>query len=246
MIHIVLCYLLFLNLYNTFSQNTNFENTNNIYILIALILFSGLLLFVMLVLVIKKKENQGSYQKIKTDDSDDNLNREIKVQAQKDEITEHIDIEHYIKKILPKDSSKLNTIKFAEKILSNFAKEFDIVQGLFFIRVKGTNEFNISGKYAYFGETDPPGFKVGETLSGQAAFNKTILYLDEIPENYVTILSGLGSSSPRYLLIIPVVFNNETIAVIELASFKEIKNSWNKLFQELANKIGETLTKYIE
>jgi len=70
--------------------------------------------------------------------------------------------------------------------------------------------------------------------------------VNEIPENYVTILSGLGSSSPRFLLIIPVVFNNETVAVIELASFKEIKEGWNKVFEEIAVKIGESITKYLE
>jgi len=52
----------------------------------------------------------------------------------------------------------------------------------------------------------------------------------------------LGSSSPRHLLIIPVIVNNETIAIIELASFKEFKKSWVKLFEELAQKIGESIS----
>ncbi len=245
MIHIALCYLLFINTHRILIQNNNIEDVNKIYILIALILVSGVALFILAIHITKIKEIKGFYQDA-NDSEEENLNDETKVQEKKEEKFEDIDIEHYLKKILPKDSSKLTAIKFTEKILSNFAKEFDIVQGLFFIRKKGSNDFNISGKYAYFGETDPPEFKIGETLSGQAAFNKTILYVNEIPENYVTILSGLGSSSPRFLLIIPIVFNNETIAVIELASFKEIKKGWNKLFEEIALKIGEALIKYLE
>ena len=244
-IHIALCYFLFLNTHSKLIQNNNFQDNNKIYILIALILISGVSLFILVIQLTKIKEIKGFSQETNNSE-DENLNNETKVQEKKEEKFEDIDIEHYLKKILPKDNSKLTAIKFTEKILSNFAKEFDIVQGLFFIRKKGSSEFIISGKYAYFGENNPPDFKIGETLSGQAAFNKTILYVNEIPENYVTILSGLGSSSPRFLLIIPVVFNNETVAVIELASFKEIKEGWNKVFEEIAVKIGESITKYLE
>ncbi|MGE0090332.1 MAG: GAF domain-containing protein [Bacteroidales bacterium] len=243
-IHIVLCFLLFINT-QKILQASNIDNPNKFYLLIALILLTGLLLFVLVVLVSNLKENAGFNYRMQISNLEDDSKAESKVQEKtKDEA--EINIDHFIKKTLPKDSSKLTTTKFTEKILSNLAKEFDFVQGLFFIREKGTNEFNLSGKYAYFGDTDPEGFKIGETLSGQAAFNKTIVYLNEIPENYVSILSGLGSSSPRYLLIIPVVFNNETIAVIELASFKEMESKWNKLFDELAIKIGESLIKYLE
>lgn len=243
-IHIVLCFLLFANTQKLLQQS-NFADPNKFYLLVALILLSGLLLFVLVVLVSNIKENAGFNYRMQITDLEEDSKVESKIQEKTKEDAE-INIDHIIKKILPKDSSKLTATKFTEKILSNLAKEFDFVQGLFFIREKGTTEFNISGKFAYFGETDPQGFKIGETLSGQAAFNKAIVYLNEIPENYVSILSGLGSSSPRYLLIIPVVFNNETIAVIELASFKEMESKWSKLFDELAVKIGESLIKYLE
>lgn len=157
---------------------------------------------------------------------------------------ETIDIEGYIKRIIPKDTPKLDVKKYTEKILSNFAKEFDIVQGLFFVREKKSDIFNITGKYAYFGEEDPKSFKLGESLSGQVAKNKTILYLNDIPENYVTILSGLGSSSPSTLLLIPIIVNDKTIGVVELASFKEIKRKFNDLFEELSEQIGKTLSNY--
>jgi hypothetical protein len=243
-IHIVLCFLLFSNT-QKLLQLSNIADPNKFYLLIALILLTGLLLFVLAVLGSNLKEKTGFNYRMQLTDLDDDSKVESKIQEKTKEEAE-INIDHLIKKILPKDSSKLTTIKFTEKILSNLAKEFDFVQGLFFIREKGTTEFNISGKFAYFGETDPQGFKIGETLSGQAAFNKTIVYLNEIPENYVSILSGLGSSSPRYLLIIPVVFNNVTIAIIVLASFKEMESKWSKLFDELAVKIGESLIKYLE
>lgn len=213
--------------------------------LLVLLIINGILFFILTVIIANKKESLFIEQKPVQFSFTDENTQENRKQTEK-EVAENLDIEHYLKKLLPKEDSKTTATKYSEKVLSNFAKELDIVQGLIFIRDKGTDQFSIAGKYAYFGDTDPQGFKLGETLSGQSALNKTILYISDIPENYVTILSGLGSSSPNHLIIIPVVFNNQTIAIIELASFKEFKQSWQKLFEEVAKKIGESLNKYIE
>ena len=156
---------------------------------------------------------------------------------------ERIDIEGYTKKILPKENSKLDRKKYTEKILSNIAKEFDIVQGLFYVKESETDIFSISGKYAYFGEEEPSSFKLGESLSGQVAKNKKPLNLVDIPENYITILSGLGSSSPNYLLIIPIILNNETVGVIELASFKKFKSNFSDFFEKVSEQIGKVIVK---
>lgn len=204
-----------------------------------------LFFFILTIIIANKKESLLIEQKLEPLTINEDKVEENKIQKDKT-VTENLDIDHYFKKLLPKEDAKLTLDKYTEKILSNFAKEFNIVQGLIFIRAKGSDQFLIAGKYAYFGDTDPQGFKMGETLSGQSALNKTILYLSDIPENYVTILSGLGSSSPNHLIIIPVVVNNQTIAIIELASFKEFKQSWQKLFEEIAKRIGESLSKYIE
>lgn len=242
-IHMVLCFILFSKIYSLVESSTNPEY-KSIYLLIILLILLGVVFFSLTVLALNKKESELFLHKDTVIVTDEEKIDEV-IQEKEIKQTEVIDVEHYIKKIIPKNDSKLTVVKYTEKILSNFAKEFDIVQGLFFIREKNTTQFSIAGKYAYFGETDPESFKVGQTLSGQVAFNKTVLYLSEIPENYVTILSGLGSSSPRHLLIIPVIVNNETIAIIELASFKEFKKSWVKLFEELAQKIGESISIYI-
>ncbi|MFC2152410.1 GAF domain-containing protein, partial [Bacteroidota bacterium] len=138
----------------------------------------------------------------------------------------------------------LDLTKFSEKLLSNIAKEFDIVQGLLFLKDKKSNTYNITGKYAYFGDEEPESFKLGETLSGQVAKNKQTLILKEIPENYVTILSGLGSSSPNHVIIIPIVVEDKTTAIIELASFKEFKQNFNNLFDGMSEQIGKALLKH--
>src|SRR6478735_5081187 len=62
-------------------------------------------------------------------------------------------------------------------------------------------------------------YTFGEGLIGQAAANGQLLYLDEIPEGYIKIISGLGSASPRYLLIAPVKNQETVLGILEIASF---------------------------
>ena len=103
--------------------------------------------------------------------------------------------------------------------------------------------FNISGEYAYFSEERPSSFPLGETISGQVAKNKQALNLKEMPKGYVTVLSGLGKSAPPHMLIAPVVYNDNSIGVIELASFKPFDENHESLVEKIceltANKLNE-------
>jgi len=88
---------------------------------------------------------------------------------------------------------------------------------------------------------EPKKFKTGESLPGQVAKNKTILNISNIPENYINIFSGLGKSSPKYMLFIPILYNNKTIGVIELASFKSFNKNTEQIFTELSGIMGEKI-----
>lgn len=61
-------------------------------------------------------------------------------------------------------------------------------------------------------------FKVGEGLVGQCAYEKDYIYRTEIPEDYVSITSGiLGEHKPASILLVPLISNEELHGVIELA-----------------------------
>jgi putative methionine-R-sulfoxide reductase with GAF domain len=237
LIELIVSFVLFAKIKNLLFTNRIETNESLLYVLIIVMLFIATSLFV-LVFILSKNKNEEDTE-VKFDDITNN-DKEIIT----DKSHELIDIESYLKKIIPKESSKFDSTIFTEKLLSNIAKEFDIVQGLFFYKEKDSETYKNIGKYAYFGEEEPKDFKIGETLSGQVAKNKTILFLTDIPDNYVTILSGLGTSSPNNLLIIPVIVNDETIGIIELASFKEFEKKFNDLFLKVSENIGRTLTKH--
>jgi len=64
----------------------------------------------------------------------------------------------------------------------------------------------------------------GKGLIGSVALEKKFLYLDEIPDKYIEITSGLGHATPNYLLIVPLICNQEVYGIVELASFSPIDN----------------------
>lgn len=70
-------------------------------------------------------------------------------------------------------------------------------------------------------------YKVGEGLVGRVAAEGKYLYLDELPDGYITVFSGLGNASPRKLALIPL-----KSGVMEIATFKEINASTLKHIEE--------------
>ncbi|TAG53702.1 MAG: hypothetical protein EAZ27_10355 [Cytophagales bacterium] len=61
--------------------------------------------------------------------------------------------------------------------------------------------------------------EISEGLVGQCFFEKEILILTDLPQNYINITSGLGYSNPNYIILLPITYNDSTNGVIEIASF---------------------------
>jgi CHASE3 domain sensor protein len=59
----------------------------------------------------------------------------------------------------------------------------------------------------------------GQGLVGQAYLEGETILLTEVPQGYTTITSGLGDTTPTCLLLVPMQYNGQVVAVIELAAF---------------------------
>ena len=82
----------------------------------------------------------------------------------------------------------------------------------------------------------------GQGLVGQAYLEKEYILLSEIPQNYITIRSGLGEAVPNYILICPMKINDEVYGIIELASFSPFKEH----HIEFVEKVGESIASTIQ
>ena len=85
-------------------------------------------------------------------------------------------------------------------------------------------------------------FKFAEGLVGQAAAEKDTVLRTEIPDEYVTITSGiLGDQRPKCILIVPLITNEEVYGVLEFAGFKRFDPSQVKFVQELSLILARTI-----
>lgn len=133
-----------------------------------------------------------------------------------------------------------------EKSLHAIAKELEAGQGALYLPRESDGKRQIFLKSAYamgLGESAEIAFEFGEGLLGQAVATGTTLFVDDIPEGYVKIVSGLGSAYPRFLLIVPIKKNGTVDGVIELASFTRISEDQKKFVEEAGKLISEMIKK---
>ena len=85
-------------------------------------------------------------------------------------------------------------------------------------------------------------FRFAEGLVGQAAAEKDTVLRTEIPDEYVTITSGiLGDQRPKCILIVPLITNEEVYGVLEFAGFRRFDPSQVKFVQELSLILARTI-----
>src|SRR5262249_30023031 len=81
-------------------------------------------------------------------------------------------------------------------------------------------------------------FEFGEGLVGQCAVEKERIFLTKVPPNHVQITSGLGESAPACIVVLPVLFEGEVRAVIELASLEQFTEVHLAFLEQLRQSIG--------
>jgi signal transduction histidine kinase/DNA-binding response OmpR family regulator/CHASE3 domain sensor protein len=114
--------------------------------------------------------------------------------------------------------------ELCSNIVNYTAKYIDAQVGAIYIRNQ-EDTFKLYGGYAFKRRKNfSSEIKVGEGIIGQAALEKQSILIGSIPEDYIMIGSGTGESVPKNLLVVPCVYNNEVMSVIEFGSFKEITN----------------------
>ena len=82
----------------------------------------------------------------------------------------------------------------------------------------------------------------GEGLAGQAWQEGDLIYLTEVPQNYIRITSGLGDANPTSVLIVPLKLNEQIFGVVEIASFGQFQDFEMEFVQKIAESIASTIS----
>ncbi|PLZ98516.1 hybrid sensor histidine kinase/response regulator, partial [Fischerella thermalis CCMEE 5328] len=129
-------------------------------------------------------------------------------------------------------------------ILRELAPLVGAAHGVFYIMENTDNSqyLKLLSSYAYRERKHLANrFQLGEGLVGQCALEKERILLTEVPHDYIKISSGLGEATPVNVVVLPVLFEGQITAVIELASFRRFSEIHLTFFDQLTESIAIVL-----
>ncbi len=84
-------------------------------------------------------------------------------------------------------------------------------------------------------------FYSAEGLVGQAALENRVLQLDDLPDNYLKVTSGLGQGAPRHVLVVPVQNDGQVNGVLELGFLRPLGPRDLEFVNMIATNIGNSI-----
>ena len=131
-------------------------------------------------------------------------------------------------------------------IMSEVTPMVNAQHGGFFLAeptAEGNSELGLVAAYGYTPNRSelPSQFGIGEGLVGQAAFERKTIAISEVPAGYIKVASGLGDASPADLLVMPVLFEDQVLGVIELAALRPFSEVHRDFLARISETIGVVL-----
>ena len=84
-------------------------------------------------------------------------------------------------------------------------------------------------------------FVLGESLAGQAALERKRILIKNVPTGYLSVGSGLGAASPVSVVMLPILFEDQVLGVLELASLHQFSDVHLAFFDQFVPTIGVTI-----
>src|ERR1700744_4311262 len=129
----------------------------------------------------------------------------------------------------------------AELIMDELAPLVGAQHGTFFLSEPVTDDTQLRLIAGYGLRTDksaPIQYQLGQSLIGQVARSKRSIVVANLPEGYVKISSGLGEAPPKNLAVLPILFEDQVLGVIELASFTSFTQVQTDFLEQLTETLG--------
>ncbi|GGY18062.1 response regulator [Massilia dura] len=192
------------------------------------------------------------------------LSRSIQVEARgevsylKDNINEMIrNLKETTQKNAQQDWLKTNLARFTrllqgqrdlqavtKLILSELAPLVSAHHGVFYMMDSQMDDARLRmiASYGYRSSRKlPTSFLPGEGLVGQCALEKVRIWLTDVPRDYIVVSSGLGSAPPTNIVVLPILFEQQVKAVIEIASLDRFTETHLSFLDQLMESIGVVL-----
>ncbi len=138
-----------------------------------------------------------------------------------------------------------NIVSVAQLIMSELTPVVDAQHGGFYMMETNDKLEAVLNLVASYGFTARKSlahtYKLKESLVGQCAYEKKRILLSDVPDGFMVIATGLGEAPPRSCVVLPVLFEGEVKAVIELASFTTFSVNHLSFLDQLMDSVGVML-----
>jgi CheY-like chemotaxis protein/signal transduction histidine kinase len=135
-------------------------------------------------------------------------------------------------------------VTLGNTLLAEFAPLVNAHQGVIYIvdHEDGHRYLQQLASYADVRETSQPRrYRFGEGFVGECAVQRQRMLLARVPPDSIRLGSGLVEAAPRNVIVLPVLYEGDIKAVIELASLYEFTASHLAFLEQLTGSIGVVL-----
>ena len=127
-------------------------------------------------------------------------------------------------------------------VLEFVARYLDVTVAALYVREDNANLRRVAG-FGFSGDNEAVSqvFYGVEGQVGQAALSTRVVQLDDLPEGYLRVVSGLGQGSPRHVLLVPVHNDGQVNGVVELGFLRALGARDLEFVNMIANDIGNSI-----
>ena len=122
----------------------------------------------------------------------------------------------------------------AQRTMANLASLLNLGLGVFYILDDKQHQLKLLASYGYRQRKHlSDHFSLGQGLVGQCALEKTLLLIQNPPDDYLLINSGLGEALPVNIVLVPITHHERVLGVLELAAFRAFSERDMALLEEI-------------
>ncbi|HEX9622888.1 MAG TPA: HAMP domain-containing protein [Streptosporangiaceae bacterium] len=129
----------------------------------------------------------------------------------------------------------------AELIMNELIPLVNAQHGTFFLAEStgADSQLKLIAGYGLRADIEAPShFRLGQSLIGQVAKTRKPIVLTDVPAGYIRISSGLGEAAPLNLIVLPILFEDQVLGVIEAGSFFPFTQVHKDFLEQLMETIG--------
>ncbi len=126
-------------------------------------------------------------------------------------------------------------------MLEFLAQYLDVVVAALYVRDKVNGELRRVATYGFSTESEQGtrNFRDAESLVGQAAASHRSIVLQNVPDNYVKVVSGTGMAPPKSLIVQPIENDGVVNGVVELGFMQPVTAREEEFLQLVASSMGD-------